>query len=181
MPRNKDGLTPKQERFVAEYAKDLNATQAATRAGFSEKTARQQGARLLSNMAVAKAVEARTAKAIARTGITADRVLAELEMLAFSNVDDYVVDDGGTIHLAEPAPKMAKKAISSIKRKSWSDGEGSGHTVEVEYRFWNKIEALKLAGRYAGVPGFADKVELSGADGAPVDIQVFTGLPPDEE
>ncbi len=165
---------------MAEYLVDLSATQAAIRAGYSEKTAKQIGSKLLTVVDVAAAVEARKAKAVAKTGITADRVLAELEMLAFSDVDNYFTD-GGNIELSQQAPKLAKRAIASVKRKEWSDGKGDGHTVETEYRFWNKVEALKLAGRYAGVPGFADKVELSGADGAPVDIQVFTGLPPEEE
>ncbi len=102
-------------------------------------------------------------------------------MLAFSDVDNYSITDGGDINLTATAPTLAKRALSSIKRKSWSDGEGSGHTVEVEYKFWNKMEALKLAGRYAGVPGFADRVEVSAPGGGPLDVQVFTGLPPDED
>jgi phage terminase small subunit len=184
MPRNKAGLNAKQERFVAEYIAEPNATQAAKRAGYSEKTAYSIGQRLLKHVEIAARIEAGQAKVIetatAKANITADRVLAELEMLAFSNVDDYVVDDAGNVHLAQGAPDKAKHAISKIKRKAWSDGSGDGHTVEVEYGFWNKIEALKLAGRYAGVPGFADKVELSTPTG-PLDIQVFTGLAPEEE
>ena len=50
-------LTPKQEAFVAEYLIDLNATQAATRAGYSAKTANEQGSRLLANVNVSQAVQ----------------------------------------------------------------------------------------------------------------------------
>ena len=48
--------SPRQEQFVAEYLVDLNATQASIRAGYSEKTARQQGARLLSNVYIQAAI-----------------------------------------------------------------------------------------------------------------------------
>lgn len=51
-------LTPKQEMFVLEYLKDLNATKAAERAGYSVKTAQEQGSRLLSNVMVARAIQA---------------------------------------------------------------------------------------------------------------------------
>ncbi len=163
MPRNKDGLTPKQERFVAEYLVDLNATQAAIRAGYSPQTADVQGPRLLGNVGVAAAIQVAKEARNARTGITADRVLQELEALAFSDVDHYVIDDAGNVHLAEGAPALAKRAISSIKRKAWSDGEGGGHTVEVEYKFWDKPGQLKLAGRHVGL--FADRVEVTGKDG----------------
>lgn len=52
------GLTPKQSRFVEEYLVDLNATQAAIRAGYSEKTAQEQSSRLLSNVIISDAVAA---------------------------------------------------------------------------------------------------------------------------
>ena len=52
------GITPKQQRFVTEYLIDLNATQAAIRAGYSRKTAQQQGSRLLTNVVVKRAIAA---------------------------------------------------------------------------------------------------------------------------
>ncbi len=69
-------LTAKQERFVAEYLVDLNATQAAIRAGYSEKSATAEGSRLLVNTKVAAAVAAAQAKRSERTEITQDYVLA---------------------------------------------------------------------------------------------------------
>lgn len=68
-------LTPKQQRFVEEYLIDLNATQAAIRAGYSEKTANEQGARLLANVSVSEAVQSAMADRSKRTEITADYVL----------------------------------------------------------------------------------------------------------
>ncbi len=72
-------LTPRQARFVEEYLLDLNATQAAIRAGYSKKTANEQGARLLAKVSVRKAVaEARQARS-ERTEITQDEVIQGLK------------------------------------------------------------------------------------------------------
>ncbi len=72
-------LNPKQTRFVAEYLIDLNATQAAIRAGYSKRTAQEQGSRLLSNVIVAAAVDAGIAKRAGKLEITAEKVLADIE------------------------------------------------------------------------------------------------------
>ncbi len=69
-------LTPKQQRFVSEYLIDLNATQAAIRAGYAKSGASVEGTRLLANAKVAAAVAAAQAKRSERTEITQDYVLA---------------------------------------------------------------------------------------------------------
>ena len=79
-------LTPKQQTFVREYLVDLNATQAAIRAGYSERTANEQGARLLANVSVARAVQAAMDARAERTEITADKVLKELAKIGFSDI-----------------------------------------------------------------------------------------------
>ena len=71
----KDELTPKQDAFVREYLIDLNATQAAIRAGYSAKTAKEQAARLLSNVNVQGAIQSGVSVRAKRTEITADYVL----------------------------------------------------------------------------------------------------------
>lgn len=71
-------LTPKQERFVAEYLIDLNATQAAIRAGYSAKTAQEQGSRLLSNAMVGAAIAEGAGKRLHKAEITAQDVLEGL-------------------------------------------------------------------------------------------------------
>lgn len=68
-------FTPKQQRFIEEYLVDLNATQAAIRAGYSAKTAAEQASRLLTNVKVAAAVAEARAALTARTEITQDTVL----------------------------------------------------------------------------------------------------------
>lgn len=72
---SKEQLTPKQQRFCEEYLIDLNATQAAIRAGYSAKTANEQGARLLANVSVQAFIDEGKKQRSAKTGITAERVL----------------------------------------------------------------------------------------------------------
>lgn len=71
-------LTPKQERFVAEYLIDLNATQAAIRAGYAVKTANREGSRLLSNVDIASAIAAKAGKTAEKLDLSAERVLRGL-------------------------------------------------------------------------------------------------------
>jgi phage terminase small subunit len=78
-------LTAKQARFVAEYLVDLNATQAAIRAGYSARTANEQAARLLANVSVAAAVAEAQAARGKRTEVTQDRVALELARIAFGD------------------------------------------------------------------------------------------------
>lgn len=71
-------LTPKQERFVAEYLIDLNATQAAIRAGYSEKTAGQVGFENLKKPEIADAIAAKAGKTAEKLDLSAERVLRGL-------------------------------------------------------------------------------------------------------
>jgi hypothetical protein len=85
--RRKPGSgTARQARFVAEYLIDLNATQAAIRAGYSKQTARQQASDLLSKPDIATAIVAGKAKQLGKANLTAVSVLEELRRLAFSDV-----------------------------------------------------------------------------------------------
>lgn len=72
------GLTPKQAAFVREYLVDLNATQAAERAGYSAATAQQMGAENLSKPLIREAIEAGKAERASRVEMTADDVLRGL-------------------------------------------------------------------------------------------------------
>lgn len=81
-------LTGKQKRFVEEYLVDLNATQAAIRAGYREKTAGQIGFENLKKPEIQEAVAKAIQERQARTEITQDRVLSELGRVAFADADD---------------------------------------------------------------------------------------------
>ena len=76
-------LTAKQAAFACEYLVDMNATQAASRAGYSRKTAASQGERLLRNVEVRQAIDAGLNSRATKTGVTTERVLRERARLAF--------------------------------------------------------------------------------------------------
>lgn len=165
-------MTPKQQRFVEEYMIDLNATRAAIRAGYSARTAQEQGSRLLSNVMVAKAVEQAAGARAQSTGVTAERVLQELSRLAFADIRK-VFDEEGRLRPVSDLPIEIAASISSIEvvttRIPGSD------PVEVEYtakmKFWDKRSSLELLGKHLKM--FTDKIEASGPNGGPVNVQVY--------
>lgn len=167
-------MKPKRARFIAEYLIDLNATQAAERAGYSRKTAYSQGQRLLKNAEIQRAIARAQAERSARTGISQDRVLQELELLAFSDLTHYTVDDRGDVTLTAQAPAGAMRALQSIKRRITTRGSGKTLEVtrEVEIRLWDKPGPLKLAGQHVGL--FTEKHEHTGAGGGPL-VVTFGG------
>lgn len=172
-------LTARQERFVEEYIVDLNATQAAIRAGYAPKDADVQGPRLLGYVGIAEAIAKAKAERAEKTGITAERVLRELELLAFSDLTHFEVDSKGKVSMSKDAPPGAMRAVQSIKREISSigtgedaDGDGPIVMAKVEIKLWDKPGPLKLAGRHVGL--FPDKIEIAGPGGGPVRIETET-------
>jgi phage terminase small subunit len=157
-------LTAKQEAFVREYLIDLNATQAAIRAGYSARTAQEQGSRLLSNAMVAEAVKAAQDARAERTEITADRVLTELAKIGFADIRRIFTQTGALLTPGDMEDDAAA-TISSIEvvEKPRRDADGN---VEIEYvrkiRTWDKLGALTQMGRHLGM--FTDKLELGASD-----------------
>jgi len=123
-------LTPKQKRFVAEYLIDLNATQAAIRTGYSAKTAASQGARLLKQGGVARAVQAAQQARAVRTEITQDRVLQELARIAFFDIRRLYREDGSMKDPCELDADTAA-ALASIEVKEELE-RGGGEDVMQE-------------------------------------------------
>lgn len=170
-------LTAKQQRFCDEYLIDLNGTQAAIRAGYSEKTAEQQAVRLLRNVKVQAYIQKRKAERIERTEITQDMVIFELAAIAFSNAADYAAvvekdatmqteeglmiplydEDGNPVKYRTVEPVLTadltdkqKRALSVIKKGR--DG--------FEIKPYDKVRALELLGKHLGM--FEDKLEVKG-------------------
>ena len=110
-------LTEKQQRFVEEYLIDLNATQAAVRAGYSAKTADQQGSRMLANVKVQQEIGERMAERSRRIGVNQDRVVVELSKIAFVKMTD-IVDEQGKIKDGASDDDLA--CIESVKYKESS-------------------------------------------------------------
>ena len=147
-------LTDKQQCFVDEYPIDLNATQAAIRAGYSAKTADQQGSRMLANVKVKQAVAEKQAQRSKRTGVNQDRVVLELAKVAFAKMTD-IVDSNGRIK--EDASPDDLACIESIKYKE-SDNEYGG-SVEREVKIASKLKALELLGKHLGM--WSDKFNVT--------------------
>ena len=150
----KNNLTVKQRMFVEEYLIDLNATQAAIRAGYSAKTADQQGSRMLANVKVQQAIAERMAERSKRTGVNQDRVVLELAKIAFVRMTD-VVDRNGAIKQDASEDDLA--CIESIKYKE-SDNEYGG-SVEIEVKVASKLKALELLGKHLGM--WNDKLDVN--------------------
>ena len=147
-------LTEKQQRFVEEYLIDLNATQAAIRAGYSAKTAQEQSSRLLSNVMVQQAISEEMAERSKRTGINQDRVVTELARIAFVKMTD-VVDSHGRIRDGATDDDLA--CIESIKYKSSESDTGS--SIEREVKISSKLKALELLGKHLGM--WNDKLDVN--------------------
>lgn len=173
-----DNLTAKEEQFCREYLVDLNATQAAIRAGYSERSAKQTAYRLLERDRVQARVKSLMDRRAQRTEITADRVLQEYAKLAFANQIDFfeVTEDGRVVvDLARLTPDQAA-AIQEIRQEATTvveqgDGEDGkdAHllTLNTKVKLHDKKGALDSIARHLGM--FNDKLQL-GADKSLLDV-----------
>ena len=150
-------LTPKQQRFVEEYLIDLNATQAAIRAGYSEKTAKVIAAQNLSKLNVQEAIEEAQSKRTEQTQIDAAYVLKRLVEIDQMDVLD-IMDDQMKIRPVNEWPKVWRQYVVNLENLELSDGEGCFKKIK-----WpDKVKNLELLGRHVSVGAFKDKVEHSG-------------------
>lgn len=156
-------LTKKQQMFVDEYLIDLNATQAAIRAGYSPDTAKEMGCENLTKPNIKNAIDTALAERSRRTGISADRVLIEIAKLAFVNPADVINMEDGTVRMDATQDDLA--CVQSVKKKrSYSD---VGSSTENEVKLYDKKAALELLGKHLGI--FTDRFKIEGA--IPVVIQ----------
>lgn len=153
-------LGPKQNRFVAEYLKDLNATAAAIRAGYAETSAASQGSALLRNRKVKKELEEALARRSERTEVKADDVLREL-IRAFSFDIGKAYDEQGRLKALHEMDEDTRRAIVGIEVDELWDGP-PGEKCQVgqvkKVKFVDKVRTLELAMRHLGL--FKDKVQL---------------------
>ena len=116
-------LTPKQQRFVEEYLIDLNATQSAIRAGYSEKTAKSIGQENLTKPDIQKAIEEAQNKRQEQTQIDAAYVLKRLVEIDQMDVLD-IMDDQMKIRPVNEWPKVWRQYVVNLENLELSDGEG---------------------------------------------------------
>ena len=152
-------LTPKQQRFVEEYLIDLNATQAAIRAGYSEKTAKVIAAQNLSKLNIQEAIQYAQNKLSERTGITQDYVLSNIQKVVERCMQQEAVRarDGSPLLVEGPEGDLA---------------------CLFEFKETGALKGLELLGRHLGL--FVDKVQHTGANGKDLMPPVFniTGVKP---
>ena len=151
-------MTKKQKRFVEEYLIDLNATQAAIRAGYSPETAYSIGSENLKKPERRVCIEKAMAERSKRTGINQDRIIMELAKIGLLNPKNLINFEEATVK--EDATEEDLAAISSIRVKRFPTKDGEG--VEREVKMYDKAKALELLGRHLGM--FKDKVEVSGLE-----------------
>ena len=149
-------MTNKQKRFCVEYLIDLNATQAAIRAGYSTLTAGAIGAENLKKPQIRACIDKALAEQSKRTGVTADRVVRELAKVAFVNSQDVVNYDDATVR--PDATRDDTAAVASVRVKTIPTKDGPG--VEREVKMHDKLKALELLGKRLRL--FTDNVNLSG-------------------
>lgn len=153
-------LNPKQRRFAAEYLKDQNATQAAIRSGYSKKTAKQIGSRLLTNVDIKAEIE----RKLNKYEVTAERVIAELGRIAFSDLGALYNQDGSLKPVHE-WPEDARRAVAGVEAEEifeWDDDAKKRVNVGDlrKVKLWAKPQALEILARHFKL--LTDKVEHSG-------------------
>ena len=155
-------LTAKQKLFCDEYLIDLNATQAAIRAGYSTETAGVIGCENLKKPYIRAYIDRAMAERSRRTGINQDRVLIELARLGFVNAADLINTEDATV--LQGATQDDTSAIQSVKVKmSHTD---TGYAVEREIKLYDKPRALELMGKHLGM--FKDKLDIEAKVGVTI-------------
>ena len=163
-------LTEKQKSFIHEYIIDKNATQSAIRAGYSKRTANEQGARLLAKVSIRKVIDKLIKDQEERTLMTADQIIIELKKIAFLDIRGAFTDQGMLKDLQD-IPEDVAHAMAGIEVMELYDGRGNdrekiGYTKKI--KLCSKVHALELLGKHLKM--FTDRVELSGNEDDPLRI-----------
>lgn len=163
-------MTPKQQRFVEEYLIDLNATQAAIRAGYSERTAYRTGADCLKKPQIAAAISEAQAARAKRTEINADWVLRRLAEEVEADLADLIGDDG-TVKPVSSWPKVWRTGLVSGVDVHEENADGAKIGQIVKLKLSERIKRLELIGKHVNVQAFREQVGHAGPDGGPIQVQ----------
>lgn len=148
-------LNENQTKFVHEYLKDLNGAAAVRRSGYKSKNPHLIAQFLLGKKHIQDALERTRQELASRLSMDSERVLAELSLVASSDIGDIIDFTNGVLKLREPhdIPAHARKAISSVKIKRVLEKtpEGIQPTEIIEFKLWPKIEALKTLAQVHGL------------------------------
>ena len=168
-------LTAKQEAFVDEYLIDLNATQAAIRAGYSKKTAKSLGSENLTKPDIVAAIATEQAKRSERTKIDADWVLTRLADEATADLADLYDENGGLKPITEWPLVWRQGLVAGLDvDEEFKDGEKLGQVTKVKLS--DRIKRIELIGKHVDVQAFAERHEHTGKAGGPVEISDVSTL-----
>ncbi|MDY1289633.1 terminase small subunit [Pseudomonas aeruginosa] len=159
-------LTKKQRLFVDEYLIDLNATQAAIRAGYSTRRATEIGYQLLQRSEVAQAIQAAMAERSKRTEVEADYVIRRLREIDEMDVLDILEDDGSFRSIRD-WPRAWRQFLSGIEIAELFEGRGDDRRIAGVLRKvkWpDKLRNLELLSRHVGTESAALDLELKRLD-----------------
>lgn len=148
-------LTAKQQRFVEEYLIDLKATQAAIRAGYSEKTADKIGSQLLGKTRVSEAIAKAKKERADRVLADADYVLRRLVQIDKMDVLD-ILNNNGTIKPVSEWPLIWRQFISGIDIAELGDSAA----LVKKIKWPDKVKNLELIGKHVDVQAFKEKLDL---------------------
>ncbi len=160
MPRRK--LTHKQILFAKEYLKDLNATQAAIRAGYSKKTAKQIATENLSKPAIAAAIQAGCKKRMEKVEVDADWVLQRLVEEAEADVAD-LYRDGGGLKPPHEWPMAWRKGLVAGVDVHFERGEDGEAGTTTKVRLSDRIKRIERIGKHVDIQAFQDKLAVEGS------------------
>lgn len=148
-------MTKKQKLFVEEYLIDLNATQAAIRAGYSVDSARDIGCENLTKPNIQQEIAKAMAERSKRTGVNQDRVVLELAKIAFVNAQNVINAKDGSIRADATADDLA--CVQSVKVKKMNGDKG--YSEEREVKMYDKLRALEKLGQHLGM--WNDKIDVN--------------------
>lgn len=156
-------LSERQQRFVDAYLIDPNATQAAEKAGYSAKTAKQQGQRLLTNVDVRAALKSAREERSERTKVDADWVLTRLALEAEADLADLYDENGNLLPVKDWPLIWRQGLVAGVEtvREKGDDGELSA--VD-KIKISDRIRRLELIGKHVGVQAFKERVEHDVSD-----------------
>lgn len=155
-------LKAQRQAFVEHYLETWNASEAARRAGYSKKTARQQGSRLLTNVDIRRQIEAR----LTDIAMGPNEVLARLTEMATSSMEDFVNPDKLGVRIVDLKRAAERGKLHLVKKVSETQ-----HGLAVELH--DQQAALVQLGRHYGL--FVDRQEQTGKAGGPISIKVVYG------
>ena len=154
---------PKREMFCREYIKDLNGTQAAIRAGYSEKTANRIASQLLSKLDIQSRIAEMQSVRVEEVRIDANYVLKRLIEIDEMDVAD-ILDDGGDFLPIRKWPKVWRTTLSGLDIAIINSGDTE--TILKKIKWPDKVKNLELLGKHIGVGAFSEKVDHTSSDGS---------------